>query len=288
MTVFKLLFISLILTASLEAESAPDVVVTIKPLHSLVAGIMEGVGEPYLLLSGRQSVHHLTLKPSQAKAIHNADLLVWIGPAFENHLKKIVQYSDVPSLMLMGVEKVTLLPLQGGITAFDGHIWLDPMNAVEIVEAVAARLIIIDPANGDAYRRNSRDLVRRLVKLDVTLASIVKPAQGTLYLVYHDALRYFENRYGLKGELVALHSEQPLSVKRVLQVKRFIAANDINCLFHEPNFQPERLAVFQEGVSVKGYAIDPVGLGVEAGPKGYFTIMERIAQSFEQCLFDQR
>ncbi len=286
MTLSKRLLITLMLTVSLQAESAPNVVVTIKPLHSLVAGIMEGVGEPYLLLNGSQSVHHLTLKPSQAKAIHNADLLVWIGPAFENYLKRVVQYSDVPSLMLMGVDTMVLLPLEA--ESFDGHIWLDPMNAIEIVAAVAARLVVIDPKNDDIYRKNSRDLVRRLVKLDELLASRVRPAQGVLYLTYHDALRYFENRYGLKGELVTRHSEQPLSVKRILQVKQFIVANDIHCLFHEPNFQPEQLAVFQEGTSVRGYAIDPVGVGVKAGSKGYFTIMERIAQSFEQCLLDQR
>ncbi len=288
MTLSKRLLITLILTISLQAESAPNVVATIKPLHSLVAAIMEGVGEPYLLLNGSQSVHHLTLKPSQAKAIHNADLLIWIGPAFENYLKRVVQYSDVPSLMLMGVDKMMLLPLQEEAAAFDGHIWLDPMNAIEIVAAVAARLMVIDPKNDGIYRKNSRDLVQHLVQLDGLLASRVRPAQGVLYLTYHDALRYFENRYGLKGELVTRHSEQPLSVKRILQVKEFIVANDIRCLFHEPNFQPEQLAVFQEGTSVKGYAIDPVGVGVEAGPKGYFTIMERIAQSFEQCLLDQR
>ncbi len=288
MTLFKLLFITLMLTVPLEVKSAPDVVVTIKPLHSLVAGIMAGVGEPYLLLSGRQSVHHLTLKPSQVKAIHNAGILIWIGPVFENYLEKIVQYSDVPTLTLMDVGEMVLLPLQDEGTEVDGHIWLDPMNAIGIVEAVAARLIAIDPENGDVYRENRKNLVRRLVNLDATLASTVKPAQDILYLTYHDSLRYFENRYGLKSEWVTRHSEQPLSVKRVLQVKRFIAANGVSCLFHEPDIQPERLAVFQEGVSVMGYAIDPVGFGVEAGPNGYFTIMDRIAQSFERCLFDQR
>jgi len=288
MTLFKLLFVTLMLTVPLEAKSAPDVVVTIRPLHSLVAGVMEGVGEPYLLLSGRQSVHHLTLKPSQVKAIHNADLLIWIGPIFENYLNKIVQYSNVSTLMLMDVEDMVLLPLQAESMEVDGHIWLDPMNAIRIVEAVAARLIVSDPENGGVYRENRKNLVQRLVHLDATLASIVKPAQDILYLTYHDSLRYFENRYGLRSELVTRHPEQPLSVKRVLQVKGIIAANGINCLFYGPDIQPERLAVFQEGLPVIGYAIDPVGFGVKAGPNGYFTIMGRIAQSFEQCLFDQR
>lgn len=59
---------------------APSVVTDIPPLHSLAAAVMQGVGEPVLLLEKGASEHHYQLKPSQAAAIAEADLVIWIGP----------------------------------------------------------------------------------------------------------------------------------------------------------------------------------------------------------------
>ncbi|WGW03458.1 zinc ABC transporter substrate-binding protein [Tropicibacter oceani] len=59
----------------------PRVVTDIAPVHSLVSMVMEGVGAPELLLPPGTSAHHFALKPSQARALAEAELMVWIGPA---------------------------------------------------------------------------------------------------------------------------------------------------------------------------------------------------------------
>ena len=51
------------------ALAAPQVVVSIKPIHSLVASIMKGVGEPSLIVEGAASPHTYSLKPSNARAL---------------------------------------------------------------------------------------------------------------------------------------------------------------------------------------------------------------------------
>ncbi len=82
---------------ALQAKE-PNVVVTIKPVHSLVAGVMQGVGTPYLLLKGASSPHHFQLKPSDARRLHNTDLLVWVGPELETPLKNIVSSLSKPKV----------------------------------------------------------------------------------------------------------------------------------------------------------------------------------------------
>ncbi|GAA6212239.1 zinc ABC transporter substrate-binding protein ZnuA [Hyphomicrobiales bacterium 4NK60-0047b] len=74
-----------------EKNSSPKVVVTIKPLHSLVSGVMKGVGEPTLLLKGASSPHHFQIKPSDALAIKRADLIVRIGPLLETPMNKVLK-----------------------------------------------------------------------------------------------------------------------------------------------------------------------------------------------------
>ncbi len=52
----------------------PHVVASIKPVHALVAGVMEGVGSPGLLIQGNASPHAYTLRPSDAKSSYHRRL----------------------------------------------------------------------------------------------------------------------------------------------------------------------------------------------------------------------
>jgi len=58
---------------------APRVAVDIAPVHSLVARVMEGVGTPDLILQSGASPHEYALRPSEAAALQEADLIFWIG-----------------------------------------------------------------------------------------------------------------------------------------------------------------------------------------------------------------
>jgi hypothetical protein len=70
------------------ALAAPRVAASIPPVHSLVAGVMDGVGEPTLLVPPTASAHSFALRPSEARALAQADLVFWIGPAYETFLEK--------------------------------------------------------------------------------------------------------------------------------------------------------------------------------------------------------
>ena len=70
---------SLACTLPAMAE-VPRVVTDIHPIHSLVAQVMGDLGSPDLLLERGASEHDFQLRPSQAAALAEADLVVWVGP----------------------------------------------------------------------------------------------------------------------------------------------------------------------------------------------------------------
>ncbi|MAI11537.1 MAG: hypothetical protein CBD27_05530 [Rhodospirillaceae bacterium TMED167] len=72
------------------AQSAPKVVASILPIHSLVAAVMDGVGKPTLLLTGNASPHTYSLKPSQARQISQADAVFWIAHDIESFMTKSI------------------------------------------------------------------------------------------------------------------------------------------------------------------------------------------------------
>ncbi|NKN37810.1 zinc ABC transporter substrate-binding protein ZnuA [Agrobacterium sp. a22-2] len=110
------------LLPSLALAAAPEVVVSIKPIHSLVAAVMDGVGEPKLIVEGAASPHTYTLKPSNARALQNANVVFWVGHGLEAFLEKplealagkatVVELEEAPG--------VTTLPFREG-GAFEAH-----------------------------------------------------------------------------------------------------------------------------------------------------------------------
>jgi Uncharacterized protein conserved in bacteria (DUF2325)/Zinc-uptake complex component A periplasmic len=65
-----------------------DVVASIKPVHSLVAGVMQDAGEPVLLVKGTGSEHSYSLRPSEARALEQAEVVFWVGETMETFLIK--------------------------------------------------------------------------------------------------------------------------------------------------------------------------------------------------------
>ncbi len=102
-------------TALLGAGTAhartPDVVVSIKPIHALVASIMAGVGEPKLIVEGAASPHTYNMKPSNAAALEKADIVFWMGEGMEHFLEKPLETLGTKATIVAleeapGVEKL--------------------------------------------------------------------------------------------------------------------------------------------------------------------------------------
>ena len=79
---------SLLIGTSTIALAEIKVMASIKPVHSLVASIMEGAGSPSLIVQGSASPHTYSLKPSQADELQNADVVFWVGHELEAFLEK--------------------------------------------------------------------------------------------------------------------------------------------------------------------------------------------------------
>tara|TARA_E500000331_G_scaffold218515_1_gene209437 strand:+ start:1998 stop:2987 length:990 start_codon:yes stop_codon:yes gene_type:complete len=69
------------------ANAEAKVIASIKPLHSLVSYVMDGVGTPGILVDGSSSPHTFQLKPSHATMLQEADIIFWIGEDLESFLE---------------------------------------------------------------------------------------------------------------------------------------------------------------------------------------------------------
>lgn len=306
----KMLGLSLFLP--LVALAGPKIVASIKPVHSLVAGVMREVGEPRLLVLGGASPHEYSLRPSDARAISEADIVFWIGPELESFMVKPLQNAKgrVRSVALLDAPGVAVLPLrEGGAwephqhhptepvghhsdhdhdheSGRDVHIWLDPVNAVAMARRIVAVLGDADSAHRADYERNGAALIERLNQLDQQLAGDLAPIKDRPFIVFHDAYQYFERRYGLSAVgSVVLNPEQQPGAKRVTEIQARIRDLGVRCVFGEPQFQPALVETAIAGSGARSGVLDPEGgAELQAGPEAYFELLRRLADSLRTCL----
>ena len=302
------------------------VVTSIKPVHSLVSAVMAGVGEPHLIIRGRASPHTFTMRPSDAAALEDADIVFMIGDTMETALSgpvetlagdaPVVRLADAPGLVLRTIREGGAFEEHGhgdhddeamhhddhddhghghghddhadegdAHGPFDMHVWLDPINGWTMARAIAGALSEVDPANAATYDANVDALLHRLDHLTGDIAERVAPARGVPFIVFHDAYRYFEDRFGLSAAgSVVVSPERPPGARRIAELRARMEEMGVVCVFDEPQFDRRLVQTVVEGSDVRGGTVDPLGASIEDGPELYFTLLDNMAAAFADCL----
>ena len=310
---------------ALAVKAEPRVVTSIKPVHSLVAGVMDGIGRPTLLVEGGGSPHTYALKPSQAAGLQKADMVFWIGGELEAFLEKPVATiaAKARSVELVHAPGLSMLEKRHGGSfeahrhdnehdddhkdehkeeahghdkdhhadhdAGDLHIWLDPVNAKALVRVIAGELMRADPENAQRYRRNADAMLMLLDALRAEVDGRLAPLRGRPFVVFHDAYQYFEHRFGLQAAgSITVSPETIPGAERIREIRARLGKLNAACVFTEPQFQPKLVRVVTEGTGVKTGVLDPLGADIADGPELYFTLIRNMASSMEKCLAPKR
>lgn len=295
-------FIALLALVSGPAwAEAPKVAVSIAPIHSLVAAVMADVAEPALVLDPRRSEHTMQLKPSDARALAGAQLIVWVGPGIEAMMERTLAALPKTArvLTLTRLAGLTLLPRRDDPDwgdehhhahahrddRVDPHIWLDPDNARRIVDAINTALVELDPPSAYRYTRNAARADSAIRDLDRALKAQLAPVKARRYFVFHDGYQYFERRYGLSpAGAVALSPELPPGARRMTEVRARIRAGGIACVFREAQFPPALVETLTEGLAVRTGTLDYLGVGYRPGAALWFDMMRGLADALGGCL----
>ena len=302
-TLLKILlsFSFLISYSSLNAEI--KVVTTIKPIHSLVAGVMDGLGSPSLIVDGSNSPHNFSLKPSHAKMIEDAEIIFWVGEDLETFMIKPlesiannatkVSFMDLDSIIKLKFKEENILEVEGydddhddhddhADGEFDAHIWLDPKNAIEIVNEIAKTLSLKDPNKKNVYYSNAEKLNHSLNELIEKInLSINKDAR---FIVFHDAYQYFEKRFDVSSAGALILNEEALpSAKKVSEIHKIIKKQNINCIISEPQFNPNIIKSIAQDSSILTRSFDPLGSSFDTNKNLYFEMILSLSNSLKDC-----
>lgn len=303
-----LLYISF---AQAAAEETTGVVVTIKPLHSLVAGVIGNTGKAILLIDGNTSPHDFQLKPSQMAALERAKIIFYIDNSLESFLHHhiealpgqpgkasvvqeaglaLLEYRQGHAWKTQEASRDTKTDAHGGhhnryYQHHDIHVWLSTYNARKINMYVAKILSELYPGNHHAYAANARLMNDRLSLLDAELRETLSGVQDKPFVVFHDAYQYLEHAYALNsvGSIIPNPDISP-SLQRLQEIRRKMRQVKVACVFREPQFSDRLVKTVIEGTDIKSAVLDPLGAELAAGEELYFRLLRNLAKNLKSCL----
>ncbi|WP_127555018.1 zinc ABC transporter substrate-binding protein [Saccharospirillum alexandrii] len=302
---WTLALLVLLVSPARALAEPPRVLVSIAPLHSLVAQVMEGVAEPALVYEASQSPHSSAMTPRQLKAVVEADVLFWIGPELETALARLLpRLSDnAQAFELHDFDAgMTLLPMRETLFSVPGtgddhghdhgdidpHFWLSLDNAQRFVDFVEARLVEQDPDNRDRYRSNAEQARIRLDTLGEQLNDRLSTSRDTPYILFHDGFQYFEHDQDLNGlGALVLNPDIPPGPRTIARLRDMAAPLERVCLFREPQYSERWLMPLVDNLDKATLGtIDPLGQLSEPGTGLYADMMLRLASDLAACLGD--
>lgn len=277
--VYKILSFVFILVYAVMLSAAPRILVSIKPIHSLVANLTEGITTPLLFIQSTTSPHYAMVRPSELQLLTQADLFFFVGENLEHHVSSILK--KLPP----NVTVVSLLEIPGlKLIHSDPHIWLDPMRMIHVTQTITKKLIQIDPIHQAQYQKNAGNLQKKLQTLHEKLLIQLKPIQNQSFLTFYDAYAYLNERYHLqKGHGMVQHPEQPLGAYQLVHLKKQIDQGQFVCLFQEEGFSIKTIQILNESKKIPIGTLDAFGTHLPTGPLQYFEMMSQLASTLLSC-----
>ena len=304
---YKIFLILILFSFAVNAQQKKDIniVVSIKPIHSIVSNLTQGVSEPNLLLKYNESPHHFHIKPSQAMMLDKADLIIYIDKYFESGLANILKNYDNSSKLIiseLNIKKKYNIRESNkhhkhehehghdededeDTNELDYHLWLDIDNIKYIAKKVYEKLITIDKENANIYDKNLKELNKELTKLDNDITAKMALFTNTEFVNFSDTLQYFEKKYNLKEPLIINyhHGSKP-SIKKILNIKKQIKEKQIKCLLYSDEESNSQIEIINQNNSMNAYKISILGNEIDNGPKQYFALMHNITTKIQKCL----
>ncbi|MCK4710021.1 MAG: zinc ABC transporter substrate-binding protein, partial [Gammaproteobacteria bacterium] len=156
-------------------------------------------------------------------------------------------------------------------------------NAITIARKMTETLSEFEPQHQSLYQNNLHQLTKKLL-LQKNKISKQFIKSDFKYLVYHDALQYFEKQINIAPlAAISTDEEQTPGIRHLSKINKMISDNTINCLIYNTPTLPVIARNLIENKKILPIDIDPLGYDLKAGPDLYFNLLNSIADGYHQC-----
>jgi ABC-type Zn uptake system ZnuABC Zn-binding protein ZnuA len=261
------------------AADLVKVVATLPILKEFAEQVGHERVEVRTLITGLESEHSYSPKPSDLKALGEARLLLEVGLGLEVWVSGLVKNAGNPHLRVITTsEGVGLIRDHTAETTSspsgNPHIWLDPENAKVMVRHIADGLIAVDPAHKTDYLNNLADYLRRLDQTQKGLQARVASLPDRRIITHHPAWPYFARRFGFKieGSIMQQTGMEP-SAAHLAELAHQIKAGKIKVIISEPQLNQKVAQALADETGAKLVVLSPLP-GTIKGTETYLALLD--------------
>lgn len=295
-------------TAPTPGSPSLRVLCTTYPVYLFTTGLTEGVEdvEVSLLVNSQTScLHDYTLTVNDMKAIEGADVIVMNGVGLEEFMDDALAQSEAAVIdCSAGVELLPLLEEHDHgheghdhDEEYDPHIWMDPDNAVRMVETISRGLAELDPDHGETYNTNAAAAVEALAQFIRQSEELREEAALSYYtghpemsfcpplgemrfywrpnlITFHDGFQYFAKAYDLEL-LKAIEEEEgsTASAAEIREISALIEEHGIPAIFTEKNGSAATAQAISRETGCRVFELDMLMSGEGSGIGPYIDRM---------------
>jgi len=278
-----------------QQDKKPLLLASIKPLALIAQEIAGDHIKVATLLPVTASPHDYPLKASDHRRIHDADIILWVGPELESFLAKPLQNS-VDTKVITTYELTSLhWPIPSAGTSKhehahqhehnqDPHLWLDPRNAVVIAHQLALRFSEIAPTHAAEFSANDNRFKQEMETLDKDIAQSLAPVKTIGFGVYHEGYAHFVAHYQLHQVGYVTYTPERRPGAKHIQELRNVLLQDGQCLFMEPQASGSAVTELARSLNLRTGLLDPIGNDDVAS---YAQLLSNMREQFLACLADR-
>ena len=289
--------------------AATNVVASIKPVELLVKAVAGDSVEVSTLVPPGSSPHNYSMKPSQRRALEQADVIFWVGPDMETFLNRLLGGKEFAG------RAVAFLESEGDESDHDEHhdehdhhghdheseahhhdhgdgedphIWVDPMLALDMAKDIRDALAELEGANPEQLNANLERFQTELLNKEQSIRASFAGLDNVSLFAYHDAFTRYAKHYGLTLEgVLTLNPELSPGARHIADVQAKLEAANHPCLLTEPQFNRQWWRSITEGLNVTFSTWDPLAIDIESTPSGYIEFQQSVADAVLKCLPEQ-
>ena len=260
-------------TSSTTGER-PLVVATTSVLCDLTKQVAAQTVDLKCLVDAGADPHTYQPKPEDRKAIEQANLVLYGGYDFEPSIIKLVKASGNTASKVAVHEVAVPKPLIGeehdhehegehseeeekhsDEKAPDPHVWHNPQNGIQMVEAIRSNLEQVSPENAQLYATNAEKVTGEIKQVDSWIKQNIAtiPAEQRKLVTTHDALGYYTQAYNInyEGAVEGLSTEAQPTAARIAELSKEIKQENVPTIFAESTHSPKLIERVAKEANVK-------------------------------------
>ncbi len=281
LAVFCLL--TLILFSSALAEPV-TVACSFYPVRVFAENVLEGVPDVTLITlapAGTGCLHDFQLLPGDLRALAGAKCLIINGAGMEDQFLPLLQ-KEMGYLPL--VDCSTGIALIEDEEGPNPHIWLNALNARQMVLNMGNRLAELMPEHEERILANAEAYADRLNILHEELTSQLQDLTSRDIVTFHEAYPYFAEEFGLHiVSAVTVEPDEAPSPRMIAETVERIREYSLCPLFSEPGVTSDALEVIARETKQPVYELSPITDGSGA-QDDYETGMRKNAETLLEAL----